>query len=184
MQDLLTHVWHTDGHAVVRTALRCVCLLSLLIAGTGCTYRAINALSPEERSEFQIYRKVMSAAQERAYLAHITAAARTTYLKELGLVQRFQALDPLDRDAILGGSPRPGMSAEALLFLWGEPYATAGDAARYAHWFYLGASIALAEYGNQYHQSNNRVDVYLVDGKVVGWVDYTPSDPPRRRRWL
>ena len=28
------------------------------------------------------------------------------------------------------------MSAEALMFLWGEPYYTAGDANRYAHWFY------------------------------------------------
>ncbi|MBM3224427.1 MAG: hypothetical protein FJZ47_11580 [Candidatus Tectomicrobia bacterium] len=80
--------------------------------------------------------------------------------------------------------PRPGMSAEALRFLWGEPYATAGDANRSAHWFYLGSSLALAEYGNQYTHTSNRVDVYLVDGRVVGWVDYPPSDPHRKRRFL
>ena len=76
------------------------------------------------------------------------------------------------------------MSAEALRFLWGNPYYTAGEASRYAHWFYLGSSFALAEYGNQYSNFSNRVDVYLVDGHVVGWVDYVPSDSGRKRRSL
>jgi hypothetical protein len=31
-------------------------------------------------------------------------------------VQRFEALDPLDREAVRSGFPRVGMSAEALLF--------------------------------------------------------------------
>jgi hypothetical protein len=76
------------------------------------------------------------------------------------------------------------MSAEALLFLWGEPYYTAGDARRYAHWYYLGSSFALADHGNQYNNSGNRVDVYLVDGQIVGWVDYTLSSPSWKRRSL
>jgi hypothetical protein len=156
-------------------------VLVVLLACTGCTYAALQKLTAEERSEFHIYHKVMNAAQERAYLAKTTAAERTAYLAAIGLTQRFQALAPLDRDAVLGGIPRQGMSAEALRFLWGEPYTTAGDATRYAHWFYLGSSIALAEYGNQYSAGGNRVDVYLVDGHVVGWVDYTPSSPQRRR---
>ena len=159
-------------------------LLGLIVALSGCTYAAIQRLSPAEQAEFHLYRKVMTAAQERAYLAKVTAAERTAYLREIGLAQRFQALDPLDRDAVLGGIPRVGMSAEALLFLWGSPYATAGDARRYAHWYYLGSSFALAQYGNQYYSSGNRVDVYLVDGHVVGWVDYTPSEPTRGRRTL
>jgi hypothetical protein len=74
------------------------------------------------------------------------------------------------------------MSAEALLFLWGYPYYTAGDARRYAHWYYLGSSFDLAGYGNQYYNSGNRVDVYLVAGQVTGWVDYIPSDIPRGRK--
>jgi len=76
------------------------------------------------------------------------------------------------------------MSAEALLFLWGIPYYTAGDASRYAHWYYLGSSFDLATYGNQYTKSSNRVDVYLVAGKVVGWVDYAPNDATPGRRIL
>ena len=60
---------------------------------------------------------------------------------------------------------------------WGSLYSTAGNAQRYAHWYYLGSSLALAADGNQYHSSGRRVDVYLVDGHVVGWVDYTPSEP-------
>jgi hypothetical protein len=159
-------------------------LLVTIVACTGCTYAALQKLSPDERTEFHLYGKVMTAAQEHAYLARTTAAERTAYLSDIGLVQRFQTLDPQDRDAILGGIPRQGMSAEALRFLWGDPYSTAGDANRYAHWFYLGSSFVLADYGNQYRSSGNRVDVYLVDGHVVGWVDYAPSGNKGRRRIL
>ena len=92
----------------------------------------------------------MTWAQERAYLAKKTAAERTAYLYEIGLAQRFQALDPLDQETVRYGWPRRGMSAEALLFVWGEPYYTAGDARRSAHWYYLGSSMELAAHGNQY----------------------------------
>lgn len=152
---------------------------------TGCAVdTALRRLSPAEQSEFRIYRKVMTWSQERAYLAQTSAAARTAYLYEIGLAQRFQALDAADQDAIRAGWPQPGMSAEALRFLWGEPYYTSGDARRSAHWYYLGSSFDLAAYGNQYLTSGNRVDVYLTDGRVVGWVDYTPSDPDSRRRFF
>ena len=165
----------------MRERRQCLCwagvLLGLIVALSGCTYAAIQRLSLDEQAEFHLYRKVMTAAQERAYLAKASAAERTAYLREMGLAQRFQALDPLDREAVLGGVPRVGMSAEALLFLWGSPYYTAGNAQRYAHWYYLGSSLALAADGNQYHSGGRRVDVYLVDGHVVGWVDYTPTEP-------
>ena len=165
----------------MRERRQCLCwagvLLGLSVVLSGCTYAALQRLSLDEQAEFYLYRKVMTAAQERAYLAKASAAERMAYLREMGLAQRFQALDPLDRDAILGGVPRVGMSAEALLFLWGSPYYTAGDAQRYAHWHYLGSSLALGESGNRYRQSSSRVDVYLVDGHVVGWVDYTPTEP-------
>ena len=156
-------------------------LLVIGVACTGCTYAALRNLSPDEQAEFHTYRKMMTTAQEHTYLAKRTPTERTAYLRDIGLVQRFQALDPLDRDAVLGGVPRRGMSAEALLFLWGEPYSTAGDAKRYAHWFYLGSSFALAYSGNQYTSAGNRVDVYLVDNHVVGWVDYAPSGKGKRR---
>ena len=165
----------------MRERRQCLCwagvVLGLIVALSGCTSAAISKLSLDEQAEFHLYRKVMTAAQERAYLAKVSAAERMAYLREIGLAQRFQALDPLDREAVLGGVPRVGISAEALLFLWGSPYSTAGDAQRYAHWYYLGSSLVLGESGNRYRQSSNRVDVYLVDGHVVGWVDYTPSEP-------
>ena len=90
-------------------------------------------------------------------------------------MQRFQALDPLDQEAIRSGAPRVGMSADALRFLWGEPYATAGDARRYAHWHYLGPSLNRSPSGSHPWDFGTRVDVYLVAGKVVGWVDVPPS---------
>ncbi len=143
---------------------------------SGCTYdAAVRQLSLAEQAEFHTYSKVMTAAQTRAYLAKATAAERTVYLSEVGLAQRFQALDPLDREAVQNGLPRAGMSAEALRFVWGDPYYTKGDARRYAHWYYLGSSFALGAYGNQYNSFGTRVDVYLVDGKVVAWVDFSPS---------
>src|SRR5207302_143891 len=85
------------------------------------------------------------------------------------------------REAVMSGIPRVGRSADAVLFLWGSPSSTAGDASRYAHWYSLGSSLGLADDGNQYYTSGHRVDVSLVAGQVTGWVDDIPSDIPRRR---
>lgn len=151
-------------------------LMGTMVVLTGCTYdAAIQRLSLAEQSEFYTYRHVMTPAQERAYLAKATAAERTAYLSEIGLAQRFQALDPQDRQTVLNGLPRQGMSAEALCFIWGEPYYTAGDARRYAHWYYLGSSFGRGRSNYPLGGFGNRVDVYLVAGKVVGWVDVAPS---------
>src|SRR5215211_3108113 len=99
-----------------------VMLMGGIMILSGCTYAAMQKLSLDEQAEFHLYQKVMTPSQERAYLAKATAAERTAYLREIGLAQRFQALDPVDREAVRGGAPRVGMSAEALLFLWGIPY--------------------------------------------------------------
>jgi hypothetical protein len=147
-------------------------LLGSMVMLAGCTYdAAIQRLSPAEQAEFSTYRYVMTTGQIHTYVAQPTAAARTAYLHELGLVQRFQALDPLDQAAIQSGAPRVGMSADALRFLWGEPYNTAGDARRYAHGYYLGSSFNRSSSGYHPWDFGTRVDVYLVAGKVVGWVD-------------
>ena len=147
-------------------------LLGLMLMLAGCTYdAALQRLAPAEQAEFGLYRHLMTASQVHTYVAQPTAAARTAYLQQLGLEQRFQALAPFDQDAIWSGVPRVGMSADALLFLWGEPYSTAGDARRYAHWYYLGSSVIRSSSGYHPWDFNNRVDVYLVGGKVEGWVD-------------
>ena len=64
----------------------------------------------------------MTPAQVYPYLAQVSATERTAYLREIGRAHRLQALDPLDRVAVLRAVPSVGMSAEALLFLWGGPY--------------------------------------------------------------
>ena len=151
-------------------------LLGAMVGLAGCTYDArLRQLSPAEQAEFFIYNNAMTTGQAHTYLAQPSAAARTAYLQKLGLIQRFQRLDPLDQAAIRSGAPRVGMSADALLFLWGEPYNTAGDARRYAHWYYLGSSVIRSSSGYHPWDFNNRVDVYLVGGKVVGWVDVPTS---------
>src|SRR5262249_36877008 len=87
-------------------------LLSMVVVLAGCTYdAAIQRLSPAEQAEFVRYRHIMPASQVHTYVAQPTAAARTAYLQTSGLVQRFQALDPLDQEAIRSGLPRVGMSA-------------------------------------------------------------------------
>jgi hypothetical protein len=149
-------------------------LLGLLLVLAGCTSdAALQRLSPAEHAEFALYRPVMTTGQVHTYVAQPTAAARTAYLQDLGLVQRFQALAPFDQDAIRSGAPRVGMSADALRFLWGEPYYTAGDARRYAHWYYQGSSFTRSASGYRPWDWGQRVDVYLVAGQVVGWVDVT-----------
>src|SRR5205807_2023610 len=102
---------------------------------------AIQRLSPAEQGEFSTYRQVMTGAQTRTYLAKTSAAERTAYLREIGLIQRFQSFDPADRAAVESGAPRVGMSADALRFVWGDPYNTEGDPRRSARWQYLGGSF-------------------------------------------
>ena len=112
-----------------------VVLMGSIMTLSGCTYAAMQKLSLDEQAELHIYQKVMTPSQERAHLAKATAAERTAYRSEIGLAQRFQALDPLDREAVRNGGPRVGMRADALTVPLGEPYSTAGDASRYAHWY-------------------------------------------------
>jgi len=138
---------------------------------------ALQRLSPAEQAEFALYHHRMTGRQERIYLAKASAAERSAYLRELGLAQRFEALDPLDREAVRSDWPRVGMSAEALLFVWGEPYYTKGDARRSAQWPYLGSSFGRSGFDNPRWGFGNRVEVYLVNGKVVGWVDVAPNTP-------
>ena len=153
-------------------------LMGTTLLLTGCMYNydaAVGRLSPAEQAEFSTYRQVMTAAQTRTYLAKASAAERTAYLSEIGLAQRFQRLDPADREAVRSGAPRVGMSAEALRFVWGDPADAAGDARHYARWHYLGSSLGRS---TSYHpwETSNRVEVYLANGKVLGWVDFIPYD--------
>jgi hypothetical protein len=153
-------------------------LLGILLVLTGCTSTydtAVRQLSPAEQAEFALYQQVMTAAQARTYLAKASAAERTAYLSEIGVAQRLQRLDPLDREAVQSGAPRVGMSAEALLFVWGDPADTAGDARYYARWHYFGSSLGRSTH---YHpwETSTRVEVYLAKGKVLGWVDFINED--------
>jgi hypothetical protein len=153
-------------------------LMAILLVLTGCTSTydtAVRQLSPAEQAEFSIYQQVMTAAQARTYLAKASAAERTAYLSEIGLAQRWQRLDPLDREAVQSGAPRVGMSADALLFVWGDPADTAGDARSYARWHYFGSSLGRSTH---YHpwETSTRVEVYLAKGKVLGWVDFINED--------
>ena len=47
----------------------------------------------------------MTGVQTHTYLAKTSAAERTAYLQKIGLVQRFQRLDPIDRETVQNGFP-------------------------------------------------------------------------------
>jgi len=86
-------------------------LIGTTLLLTGCMYNydaAVERLSPAEQAEFSTYRQVMTSAQARTYLAKASAAERTAYLSEIGLAQRYQRLDPQDREAVQSGAPRVG----------------------------------------------------------------------------
>src|SRR5262245_52087792 len=155
-----------------------VVLFGALVALTGCTYVTVQRLPLDEQAAFHTYSKVMPGVQVHTYLAKATPAEREAYLQKIGVIPRFQALDPADRAAVLHGIPQIGMSAEALLFLWGDPYSTAGDARRYAHWYYLGSSFSMAAARSARRDVGNRVAVYLAHGQVTGWVDDIPETWP------
>src|SRR5262245_18186620 len=164
----------------MRACRPCLLWTSVLIITTvlltGCLYNddaAVQQLSPAEQAEFSIYRNVMTGTQKRTYLAKASAAERTAYLSEIGLAQRYQRLDPADRETVRSGAPRVGMSADALLFVWGDPADTAGDVRLYSRWYYMGSSLGRSA---NYHpwENSNRVEVYLANGRVLGWVDILP----------
>ena len=154
-------------------------LLGVMVALTlltGCAYeRAVNNLRPDERNAFQAYRKVMRGSQERAYLSKPDEAARSAYLREIGIQQRFEGLDAQDRESVLNGFIRQGMSVDALRFLWGEPEYTSGATGEWEYWIYRGFASDLFAHGNRYNEGSSRVRVFLVDNQVKWWTQEVPE---------
>ncbi len=143
---------------------------------TGCAYhKAVKNLSPEEQNTFRTYRKVINRSQALTYLAKPNAAERQTYLREIGALQRFEALDSQDQESILNGYIRKGMSAEALNFLWGPPRYTSGNTGEWEYWVYNGQIDDLLAYGNRSSVAGTSVKVYLVDNQVEWWFEGVPE---------
>ena len=163
----------------VRQSLRCAGVVVAIVVLTGCTYEAaVQQLSPPERAAFHAYSNMMRAGQVWNYLSKQTPAERAAYLEAIGVAQRFQALDAQDRDTVLAGFPRKGMSADALRFLWGEPYYTTGYTGRYEHWYYQGSTFSLAQYGNHRSLGGTQVQVSLANGRVEWWLEFVPTMEP------
>ncbi len=144
-------------------------LIIVLTVVSGCAYQqAVDNLEPAEQTAFRAYRKVINGSQARTYLSKTNAAERSAYLREIGAQQRFEALEPEDRESVLNGFIRKGMSAEALHFLWGSPDYTTGTTGEWEYWIYRGEYLDLLAYGNRYADSS-RVRVHLADGQVQWW---------------
>jgi len=161
----------------VQQVLRCAGVMVAMVVLSGCTYEAaVQQLPPPERTAFRTYRRVMTGGQVRNYLAKQTPAERSAYLAAIGVTQRFQALEPQDREAVLANQPpAKGMSADALRFLWGQPAYTKGHIGHYEYWYYLGPFMELARYGNMYSKAGVQVEVYVVAGRVDSWLEFAPD---------
>ncbi len=73
---------------------------------SGCAYQqAVNNLEPNEQNAFRAYRKVIKGSQARTYLSKPTVAERSAYLREIGIQQRFEALDPQDQESLRKDRP-------------------------------------------------------------------------------
>ena len=160
----------------IRT-LRLLAFFGALLVFASCSYRAaMDKLPPEERAEFRAHSKVMTSRQIRTYLAKPTPDARAAYLEEIGSAQRFAALDLEDRESVLAGHIRVGMSSEALRFLWGEPYDIKGYVGRYENWFYNGSAYDLAKAPTVNEDFGTVVQVRLIDGRVKWWLETVPTE--------
>lgn len=151
-------------------------LIIILTVVSGCAYQqAVQNLEADEQNAFRAYSKVINGSQARTYLAKSTAAERSAYLREIGAQQRFDALAPKDREAILKGYIRKGMSADALHFLWGNPQYTTGNTGKWEYWVYRGQIPDLLTSGNRYSDGGSEVRVHLVDGQVEWWLEGVPD---------
>ena len=73
---------------------RAAVLCGTLVALTGCTYAAMQRLPLDEQAAFHTYRKVMTGTQVHTYVTKATPAEREAYLQKIGVIQRFEALNP------------------------------------------------------------------------------------------
>ncbi len=146
-------------------------LIMILTVASGCAYQqAVNNLESDEQNAFRAYRKVIKSSQARAYLSKPGPAERSAYLREIGAQQRFDALTEQDRESVLNGYIRKGMSAAALRFLWGPPLDIEGPSGQWEYWVYRGQYRDLLDRGNTYID-NTRVRVHLVEGQVEWWFE-------------
>ena len=149
---------------------------------TACTSYNYQHLPTVEQELYRAYSQVMSASQMRTFLALSTTAEREAFAKEIGVAQRFDALSPEERQAVLHGQAFKGMSGEALRFVWGDPCREKGPAAHQT-WIYQGPVFSLPEPGWNCSPSGDRyTEVQLENGKVKWWVERVPERGSGRRR--
>lgn len=136
-------------------------LLLTLVVG-GCSYLR---LPPEERRFFEAYSVFMTPAQQAEYLGRTTPADRAAYAEALGLRQRFLALPEGEQNAVLSQELMTGMSADALLMAWGDPW----------YRFRLGEDTEEWLYYPQFSRAlppSVGYRIYLRGGRVFEWVQF------------
>ena len=160
-------------------------LLSLFLVRCASLYPAAQ-LSPEEQGLYRAYSRIMTSQQLRTYLALPSVAERAVYAQQVGAYQKLNALSERDRTAVLQGYPFEGMSKQALLLLWGQPYWREGPS-RDERWYYYGDAMALAMAGHYQGSGDTVMEVALEDGHIVWWQERIPSEENRsifRRRFF
>jgi hypothetical protein len=90
-------------------------------------------------------------------------------------IPNLESLSPQDRKAVSTGWPQEGMSTATLRALWGDPYYTTGRTGHYEQWTYRGSAMSLGTHGNASNELGTIVVVEIVDGRVLGWTETTPT---------
>lgn len=148
-------------------------VLFLTLSVLGCaTVFSYLSLSQDERRLFEIYSVFMTTAQQAEYLSRTTPADRAAYAKSLGLHQRFLALSEGERDAVLSQRLMGGMSADALLMSWGQPWYRFRLGEDDEKWMYF-------PYFSRHLPPSVGYRVYLRGGRVYEWVQFVIPAPER-----
>ncbi len=145
--------------------------LAFAAAGCGIAWSYLR-LPQDERRLFEIYSVFMTPAQQAEYLNRASPADRAAYAESLGLRQRFSALPEGEREAVLSQRLMAGMSAEALLMMWGYPW----------YRFRLGEDVEEWVYHPYFSRNlppSVGYHIYLHGGRVSEWVQFVIPAPKR-----
>lgn len=148
-------------------------LVALVAVGCGAAYSYLR-LPAGERRLFEIYSVSMTTAQQAEYLSRTTSADRAAYAEALGVHQRFLALPEGERDAVLRQSLMAGMSANALLMSWGDPWYRVRLGEDTEEWVYF-------PYFSRHLPPSLGYRIYLTGGRVSDWVQFVLPAPERGR---
>lgn len=95
----------------------------LVLAWFGVAFGGkIDKLSEQEQIEYGVFRAFMSEDDQKAWLKLDSADARTTWLKEHKLWEKYYTLSPDEQALVVKGKVALGWSRDQVYMAWGAPF--------------------------------------------------------------